>query len=339
MIGFFFRRLLLAIPLVLAASLIIFLIFELSNVDPAQRYLGERSQNEEVVQQLREEWGLNDPAPERYVRFVWNAMRGDFGKSIRTGRPVADEIRERLPATIELAGAALLLSTIFGLVSGIVAGLKRNSIYDYTAMSIALLGVSLPVFWLALLLAWLFGQKLGWLPLDQRYNLIYSGTVPTRTGLWVVDAALSGNWDAFKDGLAHLVLPAVTLAAVSSALVARMTRSSILEVVRADFIRTAEAKGVSRARWLWHVLRNALIPVVTIIGLEIPALLGGAVITETIFTWPGMGSLLIESILFGDIPAVQGLVMFLTVLFVVANILVDITYAVLDPRIRVGKKA
>jgi peptide/nickel transport system permease protein len=335
MIPFILRRLLLAIPLVLVSSLLVFGIFSVSKVDPVRRMLGERSQDEALVQFERDRLGLNDPAHVRYGRFLKGIFTGDFGTSMRTGRTVVEELGDRLPATVELGGAALLLSLLFGLSAGILAGLNRNTPVDYAAMGASMLAVSLPVFWLALLMSYFFSERLGWLPLDGRYGLIHSGAIESVTGLRVVDALIARRWDVLADALRHLVLPASALAMVTSALVARMTRSSILEVVRQDWVRTAEAKGVGPLGRLRHILRNALVPVITIVGLEIPALLGGAVITETIFSWPGIGSFLIESILFGDIPAVQGLIMFLTIVFVIVNIGVDLAYAAVDPRIRI----
>lgn len=334
MFAFIAKRLLLAVPLTLAASLVIFAIFSVSTIDPVKRLLGERASDEELVQRMRAEFGLDDPAMVRYGRFVGGMVRGDFGTSIRTRRPVMDEVAERFPASLELALFAFFLSLAAGLSLGVAAGLNRGTPVDYGAMAVALVAVSLPVFWLALLLSHTFSEKLGWLPLDQRYSFRYIGAVEPVTGLLTVDALIRGRVDVFRDALSHLVLPAVTLAMVSSALVARMTRSSILEVVRQDYIRTARAKGLGPVGQFRHVMRNALIPVVTIVGLEAPALVGGAVITETIFAWPGLGNYLIDSILAGDLPAVQGLVMFMAVLFILTNLVIDVAYAVIDPRIR-----
>lgn len=334
MLAFAFRRLLLAVPLVVGASLLIILIFEASGTDPVKRMLGERSQDEALVARLRAEYGMDDPAPTRYWRFLKGAATGDFGKSMRTRRPVAEELRERLPATLELAAAAFMMSVSIGLCIGVVSAMRRNTALDYAAMGAALLAVSLPVFWVGLLLAWFFGERLGWLPLDQRMNLKFAGAFEQRTGLLLVDSLLARRLDAFRDAVLHLVLPATALCLVKMALVARMTRSAVLETLKKDFVRTARAKGLGPGRRLYHILRNAMIPVVTIVGLEIPALVGGAVITETIFSWPGVGSYLIESILFADATAVQGVVMFLTMLFVLVNIAVDLLYGVIDPRIR-----
>ena len=339
MLPFTVRRLLLVVPMLIGASLLIFTIFNISTVDPVKRYLGDRANDEELVSRLRGELGLDDPAWKRYLRFIGGVAVGDFGKSISTRRPVTEEIKRRFPASLELAATALLLSVGFGLAAGVAAGLRRNTPVDYLAMGAALLAVSLPVFWLALLLSWFFAERLGWLPLDQRLGLRFIGRVEPRTGLMLVDSALAGDWVVFRESLRHLVLPAVTLAMVTSAFVARMTRSSVLEVLRQDYVRTATAKGLGPVGRLHHILRNALIPVVTIIGLEVPALIGGAVITETIFTWPGLGSYLIDSILAADTPAVQGVVMFTTLLFILTNLVVDLLCAAIDPRVREGQLA
>lgn len=334
MLTFLLRRLLLAVPLLIGSSLVVFAIFNFSNVDPVRRMLGEKSQNEALVQKMRGELGLNDPAHVRYWRFISGVFKGDFGLSIATREPVTKELRHRFPATLELAGTALVLSIGFGLFAGVLSALRKNRFEDFAAMGISLIGVSMPVFWVGLLLTYFFSERFGWFPLQGRYALTFSGEVETRTGVLIVDTILARNWGMLRNVLHHLVLPAVTLAAVTSALVARMTRSSVLEVLNQDYVRTAAAKGLGFLGQLRHVLRNALIPVVTIIGLEVPALLGGAVITETIFSWPGMGKYLVDSILSGDILAVQGTVMFLTLIYIVVNLMVDVVYALIDPRMR-----
>ncbi|MDX2176062.1 MAG: ABC transporter permease [Candidatus Sumerlaeia bacterium] len=334
MAAFILKRLLLAVPMVIGSSLLVFGIFYFSKLDPVRRLLGERSTNEELVQKMREDFGLNRPAHIRYFDFLGGVARGDFGRSMATREPVMKEIRQRFPATLELTMAAMLVSATVGLLFGIVAAFKKDTWIDYACMGFSLAAVSLPVFWLALMLSYYFSEKLGWFPLQQRYALRFSGEVPTRTGLMLVDSAIAGRWDVFGNVMRHLALPAITLAAVTSALVARMTRASVLDVLRQDFVRTAQAKGLRPARQLLHVMRNALIPIVTIIGLEIPALLGGAVITETIFAWPGMGKYLVDSILSADILAVQGVIMFMTLVFIAMNLLVDVSYAFIDPRVR-----
>ncbi|MBI5153960.1 ABC transporter permease, partial [Candidatus Poribacteria bacterium] len=210
--GFVLKRLLLAVPMIIGTSLLVFSIFYLSRVDPVRRYLGERSQDEALVQSLRQELGLNDPAHIRYGRFLRGVFTWDFGKSIRTRRPVTQEIRDRFPATVELALCALTLSVVFGLGAGIVAGMNRNTLWDYAAMGVSLLAVSLPVFWLGLLLSYYFSEKLGWFPLDQRLSLRFSGAVPERTGLLLVDSLLAGRRDVFVDAMRHLALPSVALA-------------------------------------------------------------------------------------------------------------------------------
>lgn len=339
MLALILKRLLSAVPMILGSSLIVFCIFTFSNIDPVRRMLGERSQNEELVQQMRESFGLNRPAPVRYASFIAGVCVGDFGKSMVSRQPVTKHLREYFPATLELTMAALFVSVAVGLVLGSVAAFKRNSWIDFTAMGLSLVAVSMPVFWLALMLSYWFSEKLGWFPLAQRYSLEYSGAVPTRTGLMLVDSLLARRFDVFLDALHHLALPAITLAMLTSAFVARMTRSSVLEVLRQDYVRTAVAKGLRTTGQWKHVLRNALVPIVTIVGLEIPALLGGAVITETIYSWPGMGKFIVESTLTGDVLAVQGAVMFLTLIFIGVNLLVDVLYVVIDPRIRMGAAA
>jgi peptide/nickel transport system permease protein len=336
MLLFILRRLLLAVPMVIGSSLLVFSVFYISRIDPVKRMLGERSQNVEAVAEMRRSLGLDRPAHVRYLGFLAGIARGDFGRSMATREPVMDEIRQRFPATLELTLAAMAISVSFGLAAGCIAAIRRNTPADYAAMGVSLLGVSVPVFWLGLLLSYCFSEKLGWLPQDQRLTIWLDGQVEPRTGLLLVDSALARNWEVFKDALLHLILPATALAAVTSALVARMTRASMLEALRQDYVRTARAKGLPPSGVLKHVLRNALIPVVTIVGLEIPALLGGAVITETIFSWPGMGTYLVQSILSGDITAAQGTIMFLTLVFIAANLLVDVLYAVIDPRLRRG---
>lgn len=334
MLTYILRRLLLAIPMLIGSSLIVFSIFYVSNVDPVKRALGERSQNEKLVADIRAKLGLDRPPHERYLKFLGGVLVGDFGRSIISRAPVSDSIREHFPATLELALAALILSVSFGLIGGTAAALNRNTPIDYAVMGVALLAVSVPVFWLGLVLSYVFTERLDWLPSTGRYSLQYSGAVEGPTGLMLVDSLLARRFDVFADALRHLALPAIVLAAVTTAFVARMTRSSVLEVARQDFVRTAEAKGLGFFGRLKHILRNAMIPVVTIIGLEIPALLGGAVITETIFGWPGMGKFLIDSILMADITAVQGIIMYLTIVFIVVNLAVDVLYALIDPRLR-----
>ena len=303
-VSYILRRLLIMIPVLFGISLIIFTMVRVIPGDPGMILAGPHATKDQV-EQIRAQLGLDKHPVTQYFLFIQNLLRGDLGTSTRTGLPVMKEIMARLPNTLLLALASILIATFFGVLTGIIAGVKQNSKFDYLSMLVALFGLSMPVFWLGLMLMLLFSIKLGWFP--------------------AVGA------DSFK----HLILPAVTLGANSTAIVARMTRSSMLEVVRLDYIRTARAKGVPE-RWVYfrHALKNALIPVVTVIGLQTGTLLSGAVLTEIVFAWPGIGRLLVEAILSRDYPVIQGVVLLVATLFIVVNLVVDILYSYLDPRIR-----
>lgn len=290
-------------PVVIGVSIIVFSIIRLLPGDPARALAGVNA-TPEFVQQVRDRYGLDDPLPVQYWNFVRNLLRGDLGTSTFSNRPVTIEIRERFPRTLLLASVSLVLATVVGVSAGIVSATRRNSVFDNVSMFAALIGVAAPVFWLALMLQLLFAVQLRILP---------------ATGI---------------GGIQHLILPSITLGMASAALMARITRSSVLEVLRQDFITTARSKGVSERMVIYkHALKNALIPVVTVLGLQFGILLGGAVLTETVFAWPGVGRLLVDAILRRDYPVVQGTVMLLAFLFVIINLVVDIIYAFLDPRI------
>lgn len=302
------RRILLVIPVMLGVSLIVFLLMHFTPGDPAVLMLGERA-TEEQLQLLRQEMGLLEPLPVQYARFLGAALQGDLGRSYRSGRPVMTEVLSRLPATAELAVAAVVIAVLIGVPVGVLSAVKQYSLLDNAGMLLALLGASLPSFWLGLMLMLLFAVNLGWLPPSGR------------------------------DGLSSLVLPALTLGAGAAALITRMTRSSMLEVINQDYVRTARAKGLPEKTVIYsHALRNALLPVVTVIGLQFGALLGGAVITETVFAWPGAGRLAVEAIRAKDYPVVQGAVLMLALAFAFVNLLVDVLYAFLNPRIRAQYK-
>jgi peptide/nickel transport system permease protein len=295
---------------------------------------GERATPDQVAA-LREQLGLNKPLPLQYLVFLGNLLRFNFGTSIITGVPIAEEIRIRWPATFELSVAAMLVAVILGIPAGVLAAVRKNSAVDNLTMSGSLLGVSLPVYWLGLLLVYLFAVNLHWLPPSGRLSIDAGFNFKSITGFYVLDALLQGNFRVLKDVLAHLVLPALTLGTIPLAILARITRSAMLEVLSQDYIRTARAKGLLE-RWVIfkHALKNALLPVVTIIGLQFGTLLGGAILTETIFSWPGIGSWIYEGILSRDYPVVQGGVVFVAIAFVLINLLVDLSYAFLDPRIQ-----
>ena len=326
------RRLLQILPVLLGVSLLVFVAMHLIPGDVAQLLLGEKG-SEQDLQRLRHQLGLDQPIYVQYFRFLAGVVRGDLGNSIRTRQPVIWEIGQALPVTIELSLAALMFAILLGLLIGIVTARRPHSALDTGAMVFVLIGVSMPVFWTGILLLLTFGGILGWLPLG---GVLDAGmTVRRLTGMPVLDAVISGNWAALRSGLAHLLLPAVTLGATAMATIARMARSSMLDVLGLDYVRTARAKGVAEPRVVRrHALWNALLPVVTLIGLQLGLLLSGAVLTETIFALPGLGRLTITSVLARDYPVVQGVVLIGAVIFVLANLAVDLLYAWLDPRIR-----
>ncbi|MGF1498281.1 MAG: ABC transporter permease [Elainellaceae cyanobacterium] len=328
------RRLINLIPVLLGITLLVFLFLHLIPGDPAVVMLGDRATPEQV-EILREKMNLNDPLPLQYLSFLGNLLRFDLGRSIFTGVPIIQEILIRWPATFELSVAAMLIALVLGIPAGVIAAVRKNSLWDNLTMSGSLLGVSMPVYWLGLLLVYLFAVNLRWLPPSGRISVETGFAFEPITGFYVLDTLLQGNFAALGDVLAHLVLPALTLSTIPLAIVARITRSAMLEVLSQDYIRTARAKGL-REQWVIskHALKNAMLPVITIVGLEFGTLLGGAILTETIFAWPGIGKWIYEGILARDYPVVQGGVVFVATAFVVINLLVDISYAFLDPRIQ-----
>jgi ABC-type dipeptide/oligopeptide/nickel transport system permease component len=298
------RRLLLTVPVLLGVATLVFGLIHFIPGDPARAILGDVASETEIAE-LRQQLGLDRPLSAQYVSFLGGLVRADLGVSLRTGTPVAGQILERLPATFELAFAAILFALAFAIPLGIVAAVWRGTAVDHTAMTLSLAGVSMPNFWLGPLLAIVFGVELGWLPVSGR------------------------------GGLEHLVLPAVSLGAALAAVLARMTRASLVDQLREPYTQAARARGVSQRRTvIRHAFRNSLIPIVTLAGLQVGAVLTGAVITETIFAWPGIGRLLVQSIGFRDYPVVQGCILLIAVTYVAVNLLVDVLYVVLDPRIR-----
>lgn len=335
MLRLIFTRLALTLPLVLGASFITFAILYFVPGDPVIVMLGDRANDEALVKKMRAELRLDEPFYMRYGRFVGGLVKGDLGRSYRTNRLISDDLKETLPATIELASAGLALSILIGIVSGLLSAMKQYSLVDYGFMLLALVGVSIPVFWLALMLSYFFAFKHPVFDMTGRLGGSFLDYQP-RTGLIVLDAIWDRDWELLWDALKHLVLPGVTLGLIGSALIARMTRSSVLEVKTQDFVRTARAKGLASRQVLRHIVRNALLPVITVVGLQFGALLGGAIITEEIFAWPGIGTYLIQAIRYRDIVAVQGTVMLVVVLFLGVNLVVDLLYAAVDPRTRVA---
>lgn len=332
MINYIIKRLLALIPILIGVAVIVFLIVHLIPGDPAQTMLGERA-SDEALAKLREDMGLNDPLPVQFWRYIKDLLQGNMGRSIMSNNPVSEELAQRFPATLELSFFAIFFAVSLGIPAGIFASINQNSWFDNLSMLVALMGVSMPIFWLGLMFIWLFAVELGWFPPSSRIGVGLEFT--PITNLYVVDSILQFNFAALKDVLHHLVLPAVALGTIPMAIIARMTRSSMLEVLRKDFIRTAYAKGLKRKIVIFkHALKNALVPIITVVGLQFGVLLGGAVMTETIFSWPGLGKYLVDAIYARDFPIVQGGILFFAGVFVVVNLLVDLSYALVDPRIQ-----
>ena len=333
MLAHIIRRILLLFPTLLGISIIIFLMMHITPGDPAELLLGERA-TQPALEALREHLGLNEPLYVQYGMFLKRLMKGDLGETIWTRQKVWIEVKQRFPATIELSIAAMLISSVLGVILGIISATKQYSLFDYLSMLGALVGVSMPIFWLGLVLMLIFSLNLGWFPMSGRLSVGID--LDPITNFYILDALLTKNWPAFKDALWHLTLPAFTLSTIPLAIVARMTRSSMLEVLRQDYIKTARAKGLSPGIVVMkHALRNALIPVITVIGLMFGILMAGAILTETIFAWPGVGKWLYDAVLQRDYMVIQGGTLFVAAIFVIINLVVDILYAVINPKISV----
>jgi len=329
---YFVKRLLLTIPTLLGVSIVVFLLIHMIPGDPLDVMLGDRV-TEEARLAFAQRLGLDQPLHIQYWNWFTNAIQGDFGQSIRTNEQVFTEITSRLAATVELTVAALFIAVVFGIFFGVTAARYRNSLLDQSMIGLSLLGVSIPIFWLGMMMIFLFAVIMGWLPVSGR--LAMGSSIPDITGLFLVDSLIAGKMDLFVQALKHLVMPAFALATVSLALITRVTRSSMLDVLSEDYVRTARAKGLPMRKVIYkHTLKNAMIPVITVIGLQFAKLLGGAILTETVFSWPGIGRLLITAISYRDYPMIQGIVFFVASAFILINIVVDLFYAYLDPRIR-----
>ena len=323
----------------LGVSILVFLMVHLIPGDAALTIAGERA-TQEVLEQIREDIGLDKPLYYQYAKFLWDLLHLDLGNSFKTKEPVVDEIRRYFPATAELTLAAMMFSIVFGITAGIIAAVFRGRFWDYFSMSASLAGISMPIFWLGLMLILLFSHVLGILPATGRLDTVLSLDIETHTGFYLIDTLLAMNFTAFKSAVSHLILPAITLGTIPLAIIARMTRSSILEVLNQPYITTAYAKGLSKWRVIIkHALKNSMVPVLTVIGLEFGYLMGGAILTEHIFSWPGLGSWLRDAVESRDVRAVQGGVLFVSALFMFVNLIVDLLYAYFDPRIRVGDEA
>ena len=326
------RRLIGAIPVLIGMSFLVFFLMQLAPGDPVTLLLGEDAEPHEI-EEITREWGLDQPIIVQYWQFVSKAVQGDFGESMRYGEPVLDLVVERLPATVELALASLLVAIVIALPIGVYSAIKHNSLWDHSGMTLALVGLSVPNFWLGIMLIFFLGGQWNLLPVAGR--LTYGVNVTPVTQLMLVDALIAGDLPAFWDAFKHILLPAITLGTSFAAIITRISRSSVLEVIRQDYITTARAKGLSERTVIWkHTLRNALITIITILGLQLGALLSGSVITETVFSWPGIGSLLIQAITTRDYKLAQGVILFFAMVYFFINLTVDLLYTWVDPRIR-----
>jgi dipeptide transport system permease protein len=333
MIRFILTRVTLLVPTFVGVTLLAFLLIRLVPGDPIETMAGERGIDAVRHEELRKEFGFDRPVIVQYGIYIARVLQGDLGRSIVTREPVISEFATLFPATIELALCAIVFALVVGLPAGILAAVRRNSIFDHGVMGLSLTGYSMPIFWWGLLLILLFSVQLGWSPVSGRIGVEYF--IEPVTGFLLIDSLLSGEKGAFASALSHLILPMIVLGTVPLAVIGRMTRSAMLEVLGEDYIRTARAKGLSSGRIIGiHALRNALIPVITVIGLQVGVLFTGAILTETIFSWPGVGKWLIEAINRRDYPVLQGGTLLLGVVVMTVNLLVDLTYGLINPRIR-----
>src|ERR1700730_10435289 len=333
MLALMLRRALVFVPAFIWVTLLAFALIHLIPGDPVENLSGERGMDPTRRERLLHQFGLDRPLSVQYADYIGHVVKGDLGSSLTTHEPVMEEFLALFPATIELALFAMLIAVCVGLPAGIVAALKRNTVADYAVMGVSLTGYSMPIFWWALLLILFFSVQLGWTPVSGRIAVEFD--VPASTGLMLIDALRNGEAGAFRSALSHLILPSIALGTIPLAVIARMTRSSMLEVLREDYVRTARAKGLPYWRVvLIHALRNALIPVITVIGLQVGLLLSGAILTETIFSWPGVGNWLIHGVQSRDYPVVQGGILLVASIVISVNLIVDLLYGVINPRIR-----
>ncbi|MBB4038542.1 dipeptide transport system permease protein [Microvirga flocculans] len=333
MIRFILTRLSLLIPTFIGITLVAFFLIRLVPGDPIETMAGERGIDAARHEQLKKEFGLDQPLLVQYGIYIGRVLQGDLGKSIVTRESVLTEFQNLFPATVELGVCAILFALVLGIPAGILAAVRRNSIFDHGVMGLSLTGYSMPIFWWGLILILLFSVQLGWTPVSGRIDVLYY--IEPVTGFLLIDSLMSEEEGAFLSALEHLILPTIVLGTVPLAVIARMTRSAMLEVLGEDYIRTAKAKGLSRFRVIaLHALRNAMIPVVTVIGLQVGVLFTGAILTETIFSWPGIGKWLIEAIFRRDYPVLQGGLLLVGAIVMSVNLLVDLTYGLINPRIR-----
>ncbi|HEX2017967.1 MAG TPA: ABC transporter permease subunit [Aurantimonas sp.] len=333
MLRFLVGRLAILVPTFVGVALVAFFFIRLLPGDPVQIMAGERGLSPERHAELSAMLGYDRPLAIQFWNFLTGLFQGDFGQSITTRRPVLDEFLTLFPATLELAFCAIVLAVVIGIPAGVIAAVKRGSWFDQSIMGAALVGYSMPIFWWGLLLIIFFSGVLQWTPVSGRISLLYY--FPTTTGFMLIDSLRSGQAGAFTSALSHLILPSVVLATIPLAVIARQTRSAMLEVLGEDYVRTARAKGLGQRRVVGvHALRNALIPVVTTIGLQVGVLLAGAILTETIFSWPGIGKWMVDSVFRRDYPVVQGGLLLIAMIIMFVNLVVDLLYGVINPRVR-----
>ena len=331
--AFFIKKLSLLIPTLLGVSLAAFFLIRLAPGDPVLLMLGERGGTQEQYQAMKKKLGLHHPLYKQYFIFIGQALKGDLGTSTVTWRPVSREFLSRFPATLELGFCAILFAILLGVPAGIAAALKHNSLYDYGLMGLSLVGHSMPIFWWALILIIVFSVQLGLTPVSGRLSALHD--LDSITGFLLLDALLQRDGAAFFSAIRHLILPTIVIGTIPLAIIARMTRSSMLEVMNRDYIRTARAKGLNERRVvLVHGLRNALVPVVTIIGLQCSSILTGAILTETLFSWPGIGKWIVLSVTQRDYPVIQGSILIISIMVTGINLLVDFLYTLLNPKLR-----
>lgn len=332
MLSYTIRRLFMLVPVLFGMTLIVFFMIRAIPGDPAQVILGQQA-TKDAIESLTKQLGLDRPWYIQYIEYIKGLFTGDLGTSLRTSSEISGEIWPYLAATLELSIIALIIAVFVGINAGIISAWFQNSWFDYTAMVLALIGVSMPVFWLGLMEQWIFSLELGWLPSTGRENV--RNPVEAITHLYLLDTLIQGEFTQFKEVFKHLILPGIALGTIPMAIIARMTRSSMLEVMRSDFIRTAKAKGMRMFFVVYkHSLKNAFIPVLTVIGLQMGLLLGGAILTETIFGWPGIGRYIYDAIGYRDYPVIQSGILIVATMFVMINLIVDLLYALVDPRIK-----
>ncbi|MBL1241438.1 MAG: ABC transporter permease subunit [OCS116 cluster bacterium] len=333
MLRFILQRLAVLIPTFFGITLAAFIFIHLIPGDPIEVMAGERGVSPEKHAELMHAFGLDQPLWKQYLDYIWQLLHGDLGKSFVTKQPVIEEFFKLFPATVELALSALIFAIIIGIPAGIIAAVKRGSVFDHSLMTLSLTGFSMPLFWWALLLIVFFSGNLGWTPVSGRISVLYY--FDSVTGFMLIDSWLSGQPGAFKSAASHLILPTIALGTIPLATFARQTRSAMLETMGEDFIKTARAKGLSPFRvTVVHAFRNALIPIITVIGLSVGVLLGGAILTETIFSWPGIGKWMVDSIFRRDYAVVQGGLILIATMVIAVNLTVDVLYGLIDPRIR-----